>query len=68
MTVTINGVPHELPGDATLADVVAMVTGGVDGRGVAVARNGDVILRSAWKDTQVTSDDRVEVLHAVQGG
>ena len=68
MTVTINGAPHELPEDATLADVVAMVTGGVDARGVAVARNGDVILRSAWKDTQVASDDRVEVLHAVQGG
>ena len=68
MTVIINGAPHDVPEDATLADVVAMVTGGVDARGVAVARNGDVILRSAWKDTQVASDDRVEVLHAVKGG
>ena len=37
-------------------------------RGVAVARNGDVVLRSRWDTTAIEPGDRIEVLHAVQGG
>lgn len=68
MTVVVNGIPQDVPENATLADIVSMVTASIDARGTAVARNGDVILRSAWEDTHVASDDRIEVLHAVQGG
>lgn len=68
MTVVINGAPHDVRDDATLADIVALVTDDVGARGVAAARNGDVILRSAWAQTRLATDDRVEVLHAVQGG
>lgn len=68
MTVIVNGAPLDVREDATLADIVAMVTERVDARGIAVARNGSVILRSAWEETRLASDDRVEVLHAVQGG
>lgn len=68
MTVIVNGEAREVRGDATVADIVAMVTESGDVRGVAVARNGSVILRSAWKETRLELNDRLEVLHAVQGG
>jgi sulfur carrier protein len=37
-------------------------------RGIAVARNGDVVLRASWPDTTLHAGDRLEILHAVQGG
>jgi thiamine biosynthesis protein ThiS len=38
------------------------------GRGLAVARNGEVVPRSAWETTAVRPDDRFEIVGAVQGG
>jgi sulfur carrier protein len=37
-------------------------------RGIAVARNGDVVLRASWAETTLHAGDRLEILHAVQGG
>jgi sulfur carrier protein len=36
--------------------------------GMAVARNGEVVARSAWSATVLHEGDRVEVLGAMQGG
>jgi len=66
--VTLNGEPHELPEGATVADAVAAVGAPSDGRGVAAAVDGEVVPRSAWPAHALESDDRVEVLQAVQGG
>ena len=68
MRVTVNGEPHDLPGDATVAAAVARV--GVDDaeRGVAVALEGDVVPRSAWATTPLIPDARLEVLRATAGG
>jgi sulfur carrier protein len=68
MTVVVNGVSKELPDGATVAELLASLELPASGRGVAVARNGDVVLRSKWNDTHVDSGDRIEILHAVQGG
>jgi sulfur carrier protein len=38
------------------------------GRGLAVARNGEVVPRSAWPTTRLVPDDRIEIVGAVQGG
>jgi sulfur carrier protein len=38
------------------------------GRGIAVARNGEVVPRSAWQTTIVAPDDRIDIVGAVQGG
>jgi sulfur carrier protein len=68
LTVTLNGQTHELPEGATLADAVRAVGVPEDGRGVAAAVDGEVVPRGAWGSRVLTADDRVEVLHAVQGG
>ena len=53
------------------ADVRALLGAlGLDpaGRGLAVARNGEIVPRAAWKTTPLAPDDRVEIVGAVQGG
>ena len=39
-----------------------------DGRGVAVAVDGEVVPRGEWSATELEDGREVEVLHAVQGG
>lgn len=38
------------------------------GRGLAVARNGEVVPRSAWGTIALAPGDRIDVVGAVQGG
>ena len=38
------------------------------GRGLAVARNGEIVPRGAWDTTVLAPDDRIDVVGAVQGG
>jgi sulfur carrier protein len=68
MNVTVNGAPATMADGATVADVVRELTGEAAPRGVAVARRGAVVPRSAWSRTGLTEGDRIEVLTATQGG
>lgn len=67
-TVTLNGDPHTLPEGATVQDAVEATGAPEDGRGVAVALDGEVVPRGAWRTTPLDEGREVEVLHAVQGG
>jgi sulfur carrier protein len=64
--VTVNGAGTDVPADTTVASLVAARTSG-HGR-VAVARNGDVVPRSAWATTRLTPGDLLEVLAPTAGG
>jgi sulfur carrier protein len=66
MTVTVNGVDHDVEPQLTVADVVRQL--GADGPGSAVAVNDEVVPRTGWAATVLADGDRVEVLTAVQGG
>jgi sulfur carrier protein len=66
--VQINGEPRELPADATLELAVREAGAPGDGRGVAVAVDGEVVRRGAWSTTELRDGQSVEVLRAVQGG
>ena len=65
---SLNGAPAPLPSPATVAVLVAGMTGSGGVRGIAVAVNGEVVPRSAWDATGLQPGDRVEVLTAAQGG
>lgn len=67
MKVRINGRDTELDGQATVAEVVASL-GAAPRIGVAVAHNGEVVVRSQWQTTSLEDGDRVEILGAMQGG
>ena len=66
--VVINGERHELPEDATVALAVHELGVPDEGRGVAVAVDGEVVPRGEWADTALRDGQEIEVLHAVQGG
>ena len=66
--VLINGERRELPDGATV-DAAVRESGAPDeGRGVAVAVDGEVVPRGAWAGTTLSEGQEIEVLHAVQGG
>jgi sulfur carrier protein len=64
--VTVNGAATEVPDGATVATLVAERSGGHDR--VAVALNGDVVPRSRWTATPLSTGDRLEVLAPTAGG
>ena len=68
MTVVVNGETVEIAGRVSVVDVLRRVNVRVDAAGVAVARNGEVVPRSAWTAIELNAGDHIEVLHAVQGG
>ena len=65
--VTLNGEPRELREPATV-EVAVRAAGAPDGRGVAVALDGEVVPRGQCATTEVRDGQQVEVLRAVQGG
>ena len=66
--IVLNGESQELPDGATVEAAVIATGAPADGRGVAVALDGEVVSRGAWSTTPVREGQQVEVLHAVQGG
>jgi sulfur carrier protein len=68
MRVVVNGEPRELTTGTTVAGVVAAIPGTPEGRGVAVALDGQVIPRGRWQETELVDGARVEIVVAVQGG
>jgi sulfur carrier protein len=66
--VTVNGDRRELPAGATVASVVASLPHAPEGRGVAVAVEGEVVPRAKWSSTAIHDGASVEVVVAVQGG
>ncbi len=68
IAVTINGERRELPAGATVATVIASLHNAPDGRGVAVAVEGEVVPRARWPTTELHEGATIEVVVAVQGG
>jgi sulfur carrier protein len=64
--ITVNGRPRALPADCTVAALVRELD--LEGKRIAVERNGEVVPRSRWADTPVLSTDRLEIIGAVGGG
>ena len=40
----------------------------LDGRGIAVARNGEVVPRSSWESEMLGDEDVIEIVTAAAGG
>jgi sulfur carrier protein len=66
LKITVNGAEQDTPEGASVAGVVASLTG--RSAGVAVALNDEVVPRADWNTTILREADRIEVLTAVQGG
>lgn len=66
MELTVNGEVRQLADTSTVADLFA--SAGASERGSAVAVDGVVVPRSEWQTRQLRPGQRVELVHAVQGG
>ncbi len=64
--IRINGEGAPLTA-ATLAELLAQ-QGVADGKGVAVALNGQVVRRQAWTETKLSAGDTIEIVRVRQGG
>jgi sulfur carrier protein len=64
--ITVNGSPWDGPPGTTVADLVAAFC--PSPRGIAVARNGEVIPKSTWHGTEVRAGDAIEIVTAAAGG
>ena len=68
MKVVLNGEGRDLEDGATVRAAVTATGAPSEGRGVAVALDGEVVPRRRWDDVPLHEGQRVEVVRAVQGG
>jgi sulfur carrier protein len=66
MKVTVNGAEKVVEDGSVIGVVVDDL--GRGRRGMAIARNGEVVPRSQWDLTPVVAGDRIEIVVAAQGG
>jgi sulfur carrier protein len=65
--IRINGESEPL-GAATLEALLAEKAVDTGQRGIAVALNGAVVPRAAWRETRLKPGDSIEIVRAKQGG
>ena len=66
LTIEVNGEDCAVAAGTTVAALVARWCPSPDG--IAVARNREVVPRSAWPSTDLVADDRGEIVAAAAGG
>jgi sulfur carrier protein len=68
VNVVLNGERREIEDGATVRAAVTATGAPSEGRGVAVALDGEVVPRRRWDDVPLREGQHVEVVRAVQGG
>ena len=66
MKATINGEVRELPDGMTVERLLAHIE--APERGIAVAKNDQVVRRTTFAHEIVQDGDRIEIIRAVAGG
>ncbi len=66
ITISINGEPRQLPAAATVATLIGQM--GLEGKRIALERNGDIVPRSTFATQRLSQGDRLEIVVAVGGG
>lgn len=66
MDIQLNGQPHALPEQSTIANLLQ--SQGLAERRVAIEVNGEIIPRGQHAQHVLLPGDRVEIVHALGGG
>jgi sulfur carrier protein len=66
INIRINGEAKALPDPLDVANLLDALN--IAGKKIAVERNGEIVPRSRFKDTQLADGDRLEIVVAVGGG
>ena len=65
MKIILNGEARDMSA-ANIADLIAEL--GLETRMLAVERNLEVVSKSAYTDTKLQENDRIEIVHMIGGG
>lgn len=66
MKIELNGKPHELAAECTLAQLIDQLQLG--GKRIAVEVNRELVPRSQFTEHRLCQSDCVEIVHAIGGG
>jgi len=66
MQVRVNGAARSVEAPASLAELVRAL--GLEGKRIAIERNGEIVPKSRYAETGVAANDRLEIVAAVGGG
>jgi thiamine biosynthesis protein ThiS len=66
LQIVVNGDERQVPGPATLLDLLAHL--GLDPRTVVVELNREIVRRPRLGETPLSAGDSVELVHFVGGG
>lgn len=64
--LTINGAPEQVDAHSTLAQLLEKMN--LVGKRVAIERNGEIVPRSEYAQTELQENDQLEIVVAVGGG
>jgi sulfur carrier protein len=64
--IILNGAPHQVAPEATLADLIEALA--LSDQALALAVNRSVVPRQQWAGRGLQPGDRVDVVHAIGGG
>ena len=67
VAIVVNGEPRQIAA-ANVRALLGALGYDATGRGLAVARNDEIVPRGEWETTPVAPGDRIEIVGAVQGG
>ena len=66
LSIVVNGSSRICTDQATVADLIRELA--LEGKRVAIERNGEIVPKSRLADTLLANGDRIEVVRAVGGG
>jgi sulfur carrier protein len=66
LSIVVNGSRCRYPDKATIADLIRELA--LEGKRIAVERNGQIVPKSRHDDTLLAEGDCIEVVRAVGGG
>ena len=67
MEVTVNGATRLV--EASASDIETLIRAlGLEGKRIAVERNGEIVPKSRYAETRVLAGDKLEIVAAVGGG
>ncbi len=64
--IVLNGAPHSLPANTTVAQLLERL--GYAGKRLAVERNGEIVPKGRHAELALAEGDRLEIVVAVGGG
>ena len=66
MNIELNGAPHPIADHQNVQDLI--VSFGLQGKGLAVAVNREIVPHHLWPQRVLQASDRVDIVHAIGGG